>query len=150
MQLVQDLEALQQALQRRAMDVESVVTGQCMQTLEECWQDFEAKLGELEQLVREKAFEEPAEHVREVMEFSVGESKQAHEAVLDTLAGNVRTLEDDLAGLKESIEQRRTEVETDRDALESEVEAAERLALAAYDALVAVKALMASYTFVSF
>ena len=149
-QMVEDLRGIASALQERGMAVEAMVTTQCVTALDAAYQDFETKVGELETLIEEKAFTEPADHAREVVEFSIGEYRQAQNGALEVLAGNVRDLELELANLTESLGRRRTEIDTDKDAFDQEAQLVESLAADMAAALNSVKALMASYTFVEF
>lgn len=149
-QMVEDLHGLAEALRQRGSALETAVADQCLTALDEAYQDFEAKLGELEQLLEQKSFTETEDHVREVVEFSINEYRQGQSDALDVLAGNVRDLEQELATLKDSVAQRQTDTATDKDALDQDAQLVEGLAADMDAALGAVKALMASYTFVSF
>jgi hypothetical protein len=149
-QMVEDLHGIAEALRQRGAALETMVADQCVAALDEAYQDFETKVGELEQLVEQMSFTDTENHVREVVEFSINEYRQGQSDAFDVLAGNVKDLEQELLNLKEAVAQRQADTATDKDALDQDAQLVEGLAADMDAALGAVKALMAGYTFVSF
>jgi chromosome segregation ATPase len=145
-----DLQAIEDAIRQRAASVQSVVAEQCTQAIEDAYADFESKLDELEQLVSEKAFEEPGQHVDEVVQFSVQEAQTAHKDALDALVAGVDALEAELRTLEEDVKQHAADVEGEAQTLDGEVEGALALADAMTGAVRALRELIASYGLASY
>jgi hypothetical protein len=147
-QVVEDLQAMREELVERAGAVRALLADECAQRLDDKYSEWEGRLAEIEAFVA-KAFTDAGQHAEEVVAFSLEECAKGHAEALDDVKALVDgTLEPALRTLEAAVADRRAELQAAAGSVEAGLDATASRLEAAIAALEAVRALLASYTFV--
>ena len=148
-EVAREVEATAQAVEERSEELRAHIAEECTATLQTAYDTWEGHVEELETLVKDK-FEELPENAREVVEYAMTECVRHHGEEFDQVLGLVPDIERTIEELKDTIDETATDLgEEGFGALDRGLGGLGESLTRTTEALDRVKALLASYTFVS-
>ena len=147
--VVTELGAVAQDVEERSEALRAHIAEECTEQLQNGFETWQGNVEELEELVKGKLEELPA-NAREVVEYAMAECVAGHEEELDRVLALIPTIEQEIEQLKSTIDETATDIgEEALGALTERLSSVSQSITTTTEALDRVKQLLASYTFVT-
>jgi DNA anti-recombination protein RmuC len=148
-EVVTDLGSVAQNVEERSEALRAHVAEECTEQLQSGFDTWQGNVEELEELVRAKLDELPA-NAREVVEYAMTECVAGHQEELDRVLALMPSIEQAIGELKVAVDETITDVgEEAAGALDERLGSVSQAITRTTEALDAVKEVLASYTFVT-
>jgi DNA repair exonuclease SbcCD ATPase subunit len=146
-EVVPALESTQEAVQQRAQALGGAAVDECMNALQDKYENWLENLNEVEQKV-EGAFQDAREHVTAVIDYCLDECARRHHQGLDEVVAQVALLGEAAESLAEAIATMESEVAQAGDSLGEDLDDTQQSLADMTAALEGVRRLLSSYGFV--